>query len=223
MTLHKFQKVIKGGFVLLVIAVYGAVAFSVGKVAANDTSTEVKEVKSGSNGKQIIQNPIPSTDFQSNEIMSSSVKLCSNTHYGFEISYDSNWFTTHNSEDQKCTFFAPYSFVVPEFIEGNFAPVNLEVIEPDNWLSTLQFYENPNDFYNINSSQNIEFNGRLIKKIKTTATGSGSTPRGYSAVHMLLFDGEKPIRLSYTQLEENDDINSIESKLLDMVGNIKYF
>jgi len=222
-TLKKIQEITKASLFLLVLALYGAISFFVGKVAANGTTTDVKGASAVASSRGFIENPLPSSDFQSPEIIPSAIKLCSNMYFGFEIGYESDWFTTYNTEDQKCTFFAPYAFVVPYFVDKDFTPVNLGIIEADDWLSTLMFYENPNDFYNVTSSENIEMNGKLIKKIEARTTGEGTTPRGFSIMHLLVFDGEKPIRLSYTQLDENENVDEIKSLVLNMAGSLKYF
>ena len=223
MTLHKFQKVTKVSLILLALAAFGAVTFSISKVTANNNIPEVKGLSDSPIDRQPLENPVPSSDFQTPQVSSSQIKSCTNTQFGFELMYDSEWFTTHNTEDQKCLFFAPYSFVVPQFIDNNFVPINLEIVAAQDWLSTIQFYENPNDFYNVISSQNIEMNGKLVKKIESKSTGEGTIPRGYFVMHLLIFDGENPIRLSYTQLDENEDVEEAKATLVEMVKNLSYF
>ena len=223
MTLQKFQKVTKVSLIFLAIAFFGVVTFSIGKVTAGNNIPEVKGLSDSSDDRQALENPVPSSDFQAPQFSSSQLKSCTNTQFGFELSYDSEWFTTHNTEDQKCMFFAPYSFVVPQFIDNNFVPINLEIVAAQDWLSTVKFYENPNDFYNVISSQNIETNGKLVKKIESKSTGEGAIPRGYFVMHLLIFDGENPIRLSYTQLDVNEDIEEAKSTLVEMVKNLNYF
>ncbi|KKR26442.1 MAG: hypothetical protein UU34_C0001G0008 [Candidatus Curtissbacteria bacterium GW2011_GWA1_41_11] len=223
MTLQKFQKVSKASIIFLALAFFGVVSFSIGKVTAGNNVSEVKGLSDSTASSQRLENPVPSSDFQTPLISSSEIKSCTNTQLGFELSYDSKWFTTHNTEDQKCMFFAPYSFVVPQFIDNNFVPINLEIVPAQDWLSTIQFYENPNDFYNVISSQNIEMNGKLVKKIESKSTGEGTTPRGYFVMHLLVFDGENPIRLSYTQLDEKEDVEEAKATLVEMVKNLNYF
>lgn len=200
---------------------YGTLSYALGKVTVTQNSANVKGITTAKT--EIIEKPVPSTDFQSPEIIASSIKLCSNTQLGYQISYPADWFTTFNTEDQKCTFFAPYSFVIPHFVEETFTPVNVEVIEPDNWLSTLQFYENPNDFYNVVASSNLELNGKLVKKIEAKSTGENSLPRGNAYINYLVFDGQKPIRLSYTQLDQNEDLKYSQEVAETMVENLSYF
>jgi len=223
LTLQKFQKVTKVSLILLALAAFGAVTFSISKVTANNNIPEVKGLSDSFIDRQPLENPVPSSDFQTPQVSSSQIKSCTNTQFGFELMYDSEWFTTHNTEDQKCLFFAPYSFVVPQFIDNNFVPINLEIVAAQDWLSTIQFYENPNDFYNVISSQNIEMNGKLVKKIESKSTGEGTIPRGYFVMHLLIFDGENPIRLSYTQLDENEDVEEAKATLVEMVKNLSYF
>lgn len=222
MTLQKLQNYTKIFIATASIILYGLAAFTVGRIAAKD-SGQVKGIVTENTKEGVIEKPLPENDIQSVSIVSDSIKFCSNTTYSFQITYPSNWFTTYNNEDQKCTFFAPYSFVVPEFVDGNFVAIDLEVIEKDEWLSTLKFYETPNDFFNIISTKNTEINGRLVKIIEAQTTGEGKTPRGFTAVHYLLFDGEKPIRLSYSQLDKDEDSEKAKLVLEEMVSSLKYF
>ncbi len=196
-------------------------AFTVGKIAAGDNQ-KVEGVSTDSQ-ENVLEKPLPISDIQSTEILAKSLNFCSNTTHGFEIAYPSDWFTTYNTQDQQCTFFAPYSFIVPQFVDEDFVPINLEVFSSENWLSYVSFYENPNDFYNIISSNNIEVNGRLVREIETQTTQEGHLPRGFTAVHYLLFDGEKPIRLSYHQLDEKEDILAMRTVLKEMIDSLKYF
>lgn len=205
----------------MAVLVFGAASYAFGKISATQQTTEVKGT--ATSNAEIIEKPVPSSDFQSSEVIPSSVKVCSSTELGFEVTYPADWFTTFNTEDQKCTFFAPYSFIVPNFIDETFTPVTIEIIEPDDWLSTLKFYENPNDFYNIVSSSNLELNGKLVKKIEAQATGENSTPKGNLYINYLVFDGQKPARIAYTQLDKNEDIKYAQEVLESMVENLNYF
>lgn len=204
------------------IIVYGLVAFTVGKTTAGNDG-KVEGVSIDDQQDKILEKPIPSDDIQSNKIHTKFLKFCANTAFGFELAYPSDWFTTYNSEDEQCKFFAPYSFIVPEFIDKNFVPINLETLNSEEWLGTVSFFENPNDFYNIISSKNIEINGRLVKEIEAQTTGEGTLPKGFIALHYLVFDGEKPIRFSYYQLAESDDIIANKVVLKEIVESLKYF
>lgn len=222
LTLTQFKKLVKTSFVITVLFVYGIAAYSIGKFTSNSTD-KVKGVSTNRLKDEIIEKPLPYADVQAAEIIASTVKLCSNTFWGFEIAYPGNWFTTYNTEDQKCSFFAPYSFVLPYFVEDNFTPIELKVLEVGDWLNTVRFYENPNDFYNVFSSQNIEVNGRLVKKIEAVSTGNGNVPKGFKAVHLLVFDGQTPFRLSYNQLDQKEDVEESISILTDMISSLKLF
>src|SRR3990167_3521688 len=160
---------------------------------------------------------------QTGSIISSSVKLCSNTFYGFELAYPADWFTTYNTDNQKCTFFAPYSFVVPEQTDKTFVPIKIEVVKIEEWPSTVKFFENPNDFQNIISVQNIDINGKSVKKIKAISTGAGNIQQGFDKLSFLVLDPKNPLILSYQQLDKNENTSLSEGVLEDMTNNLKYF
>lgn len=222
MTLLQFQSYTKIFIAITSIILYGLAAFTVGKIIAGKEA-EVKGVSLNNYQENVFEKPLPTDNIQSNEILSKSLKFCTNTTHGFEVAYPSDWFTTYNNEDEQCTLFAPYSFIVPQFTDENFVPIKLEVLSSNSWQSTINFYENPNDFYNIISSKNIEINGRLVKEIESQTTGEGNRPRGLTVVHYLSFDGEKPIRFSYYQLEENEDTSKAKIVLKEIVESLKYF
>ncbi len=170
-----------------------------------------------------IQNPIPASDSQSATIISSYVKLCSNSTYGFQVSYPKDWFTTYNTDDQKCAYFAPYSFSVPASTDVQFTPIFISVIKPEDWAGTLSYYQNPNDFQNVLSTQNLEINGRSVQKIKATATGRGSTTKGFSKVTFLISDSRGSIVMTYAQQDAKEDISASEKVLEDMARSLSYF
>jgi len=160
---------------------------------------------------------------QSARIIASSIKLCSNTKNGFEISYPTNWFTTYNKEEEKCSYFAPYSFVVPEYVEKEFVPIEIKALTLEEWEPTVKFFENPNEFQNVISTQNVEIEGKLVHKIESASTGNGSSQKGFVQVVYLIFDSRTPLELKYTQLDSKDDVENIKGVLEEMAKSVKYF
>src|SRR3990167_133576 len=134
MTLSKLKGTLKSSVVVLFLTVYGLGFFLLGKNSSLVDNIKVKGAKSQNQLDSPVDSPVPFADTQSATITASFVKLCANTVYGFEVSYPKDWFTTYNTEDQKCTYFAPYSFVVP-FDTANFlVPIKIEVLNPADWL-----------------------------------------------------------------------------------------
>lgn len=170
-----------------------------------------------------VDSPIPAADIQSVSVIGQSVKLCSNATYGFSVSYPNNWFTTYNDDSQKCHYFAPYSFTVPADTDIQFTPIFLQVIKPEDWQGTVGYYQNPNDFQNIVSVQNIEVNGRSVQKVKAQTTGKGSTTKGFSQMTFLIPDYQNPIIIVYQQQDAKDDTAANEKVLEDMARSLQYF
>ena len=194
-----------------------------GKNSSLVDNIKVKGAKSQNQLDSPVDSPVPFADTQSATITASFVKLCANTVYGFEVSYPKDWFTTYNTEDQKCTYFAPYSFVVP-FDTANFlVPIKIEVLNPADWLGNVRFYENPNDFQNVISAQNIEINGKSVKKIQLTATGEGQIKKGLVNTTYLIFDDKNPTVISYQQTDEKEDTQTARKVLEEVVSTIRYF
>lgn len=170
-----------------------------------------------------IDSPIPAADTQSNSIIASYVKLCSNATYGFSVSYPKDWFTTYNDDSQKCNYFAPYSFTVPADTDIQFTPIYLEVIKPEDWQGTVGYYQNPNDLQIIVTSQNIEVNGKSVQKVKAQTTGRGSTTKGFSQITFLIPDAQNPIVIIYQQQDAKEDADSSGKVLEDMARSLTYF
>ena len=206
------------------IVFYGLVFFVLGRESPRLTNLlkfdHQKDQKVTNNS---LEQPQPYADTQSGAVISSFVKLCSNSFYGFEISYPKDWFTTYDSDDQKCTFFAPFSFVINAKIDNSLIPIRIEVVSVDKWLETAKFYENPNDFQNIVSSQNIELAGKSIKKIKALATGLGSVPQGLEKFSYLIFDAETPVVIYYQQHDAEEDTQEYEAITEEMSASLKIF
>ncbi|OGE10845.1 hypothetical protein A3A60_02600 [Candidatus Curtissbacteria bacterium RIFCSPLOWO2_01_FULL_42_26] len=222
MTLAKFKQRLKIGTIAAFAIFYGVSLYSIGRHSGQVDPLKVKGA-STINEDEKLDKPLPYADVQSVKIISSSVKLCSNTTLSYQISYPNNWFTTYNKDDQNCRYFAPFSFVVPEFIEKQFVPVQVDALTLEDWAPTVKFFENPNEYENVISAQTIEFNNHLIKKIETSATGNGSTPRGFKQLVYLIFDNKIPLQIVYRQLDEKEDIDSATASLEEMVKSIQYF
>lgn len=226
MTLSSFKKFSRFSLVVLFLGVYGSVFFLLGKTSISEDALNLLKIKGISTQKSLqapIESPIPATDSQSVSITASYVKLCSNATYGFEISYPKDWFTTYNTDDQKCRYFAPYSFSVPLDTDIQFSPISLEIIEPDAWVPTVKYYQNANDFQNIISVQNLEFNGRLVQKIRASLTGRDEATRGFSRVSFLVQDSRNPIVVVYTQQDSQENVAVGEKIAEDIASSLKYF
>lgn len=212
--------------VVLFLGIYGSGFYLLGKTSIKENAINLLKIKGISTQKSLqapIESPIPATDSQSASIIASYVKLCSNATYGFEVSYPKDWFTTYNTDDQKCRYFAPYSFSVPQDTDVQFSPIYLEIIGPDAWGSTVKYYQNPNDFQNIISVQNLEFNGRLVQKIKASLTGRDEAARGFSKVSYLISDSRNPIVIVYAQQDSQENVTSAEKITEDIASSLKYF
>lgn len=208
------------------MAVYGLGFYLLGSTSLKDSAAQllkIKGVSTKASPTSPLESPIPASDTQTASIIASYVKLCSNATYGFELSYPKDWFTTYNADDQKCTYFAPYSFTVPESTDIQFTPIYLEVIQPQDWGGTVKYYSNPNDFQNILSVQNIEVNGRSVQKVKAQATGKGSTVKGFAKVTFLISDSRNSIVITYAQQDAGEDIGANEKVLEDMARSLQYF
>ena len=222
MTLAKFKQRLKIGTLAAFAIFYGLSLYSIGRHSGQVDPLKVKGA-STINEDEKLDKPLPYADVQSAKIISSSVKLCSNTTLGYQISYPNNWFTTYNIDDQKCRYFAPYSFIVPEFVEKQFVPVQVDTLTLEDWAPTVKFFENPNEYENVILAQTLEINNHLVKKIETSATGNGSSPRGYKQLVYLIFDSKTPLQIVYRQLDEKDDLNSATIILEEVVKTIQYF
>lgn len=231
LTLSSLKFRFKLSLVLILLTVYGVGAYSVGKYASikekvHDAQNLLKIQGVATKSSKLdspIESPAPYNDSQDASILASYVKLCSNTTYSFEVAYPKDWFTTFNTQEQNCTFFAPFSFVVPQVADGDFVPIKIEVVSADQWLDNRKFHQNPNDFLNVVSSQNIEIAGKSVEKIKAVSTGAGKLQKGLEKVTYLVFDAKSPLIFTYQQLDEKEDVASYEKVLEDMVVSLKYF
>lgn len=223
MTLASLKFKIKALLIIAILIIYGVGAYFLGESSGIGNIFKIRRETPKKTIEAPIESPAPYLDVQSGSVISSYVKLCANTVYGFEIAYPKDWFTTYLTDEQKCNFFAPYSFVIPKDTDGNFVPIKIEIAKVDQWPSIIKFYENPNDFRNINSVQNIQAGSQLIHKIKASTTGEGLLPRGHVTLNYLVFDSKKPMVISYQQLSEEDDIASLEKITEDIVNSLRFF
>jgi hypothetical protein len=223
LTLKKFKIVLKTTCFVIVVVFYGLGAFFLGKHSQESVSALVKGVRTQLNVERQIDRPQPYSDTQSGAVIGSYVNLCSNTAYSFQLSYPKDWFTTYNDKYQECTFFAPFSFVVPSYVEHDIVPIHVVPIEPSQWQSTVKLYENPNDYQNVLTAKNTEINGKSVEIIDSIATGNGFVPMGFVKKSYLVFDGKVPLIIYYQQQNTGEDINSMEKILNDIVISLKYF
>lgn len=209
--------------VLTAFLLYGLGAYFFGKSANFNSIFGTKSNQSRSQTEIPIESPVPFADSQQGSVVSSYVKLCSNTLYGFEVAYPKDWFSTYQIKEQQCRFFAPYSFVVPSLTDFQFVPIQIEVVDSQDWLSVVKFHENANDYQNVLSIQNIEINGRSVKKILAETTAQSNLPRSFAKLSFLIYDGKKPLVFSYTQLDEKEDVHANKKILEEMVSSLGIF
>lgn len=229
MTLSSFKNSSRISFIAIFLVIYGVGAYTLGatgffpRFVKLQKELQVQGVADRKAAQNPIDSPVPFTDTQSTSIESSSVKHCSNTKLGFEVVYPQDWFTTYNTDEQKCTYFAPYTFTVPEAADNFAVPIKLETHTPEDWPGVVQFYENPNDFQNIISTQNIEINGRSVEKVTATTTGVSLIPKGFRKITYLYLDSNLPIAFTYQQVDSKEDIVKSGKILEDMVRSLQYF
>ena len=223
MNLTSFKKNAKLAAAFTFMIVYAAAFFLLGK---SSNSFDLSKVKGASSEREIktpLNSPVPFADTQTSTITSSYVKLCANTIYSFEVAYPKDWFTTYSADPQKCTFFAPYSFVIPGDTTNFTTTVKISIIDPKDWPGTAKFYENPNDFQNVISTKNIAVNGKSVEKIEAETTGTTQNEKGLTKVSYLIQDSEKPAVISYQQAVKDEDIVANEKVLEDIVTSFRYF
>ncbi|KKQ89555.1 MAG: hypothetical protein UT12_C0011G0011 [Candidatus Curtissbacteria bacterium GW2011_GWC2_38_9] len=223
LTLSALKFKIKVLAVVVISVLYGTGAYFLGKSSGIGNLLKIKGVATQKSIEAPVESPIPNFDSQSGSVIPSYVKLCANTVYGFEVAYPKDWFMTYLTDEQKCNFFAPYSFVIPKDTAGNFVPVKIEAVKVEEWPGIIKFYENPNDFQNVISIQNIQSDSRIVREIKTETTGSGILPKGYSSVFYLVFDAKTPLVVSFQQLSDKDNVDIMQKNVEDMVKSLRYF
>jgi len=211
--------------VCLYLFVFASFFFLAGKYITQENIKKVLSSKDKNlqQEESNIDTPLPYADIQSQEVIASIAKLCSNTVYGFELAYPKEWFTTYNRDDEKCRYFAPYSFIVPQDTDQQFVPIKIEVASIEDWQQIVSLYSNPNDFQNVISVKNLELNSRLVQKINSQTTGEGILPKNLNKTTYLVFNSSRPLVISYQQLELEEDSVQYELFLEDMVKSINFF
>ena len=223
MNLADFKKNLKFAAVAVFLMVYAASFYFLGK---NSTSIDLTKVKGKSTEKIIkspVESPVPFSDTQTAVITSSYVKLCANTIYSFEIAYPKDWFTTYGADDQKCSYFAPYSFVLPYDTSNFTTTIRIIVTNTDEWLGATKFYENPNDFQNVISVKNVEVNGKSARRIEAETTGANFEQKGLFKISYLISASDKPVIISYQQASKDEDVAANTKILEEMVSSFRYF
>lgn len=223
MTLANFKNNLKIVLVVICLSAYGAGAYLLGKSQNLKEFIRVKGTSSQNQPNSPVESPVPFADTQSHIITPSYVRLCSNTTSGFELAYPKDWFTTYNKEEEKCLFFAPYSFVLPQDTENFQIPIKIEVVTIEDWPTTAKFYENPNDLVNVSLVENVQLGYYPVKKITSQATGSGQQERGLAKITYLIFASGKPTVLTYTQLTKDDNVAQGLQTLEEIVKSLKFF
>lgn len=208
---------------MILLSLYGAGAFLLGKSQNLGDLIKVKGTTTQNETNSPVNSPVPFADTQSQTVIASYVRLCSNTIDGFQIAYPKDWFTTYNTEDQKCLFFAPYSYVLPRDTTGFQIPIKIEIITIEDWPTVSRFYENPNDLVNVISVENIQLGYYPVRKITSQATGAGLQARGLAAVYYLIFASGKPLVLTYTQLTAENNAQEGMQTLEEMIKSLKFF
>lgn len=223
MTLAVLKRHFKIAIFLGLVLVYGIGAFFLGKLGIPESLKRLKDTQGENRSLDSkVDKPIPASDVTSAKVIHASVKLCSNSTLGFEIIYPKDWFTTYSAEDQKCLYFAPYSFVIPNNQEKPQVPINVEVENPENWSQALKFAENPNDFQNIVKTESLEINSQPANKVVGESTGQGAQVKGFKKITYLVFDPSRPLVFTYQQTDEKEDVGEMEKILDSMVLSLKF-
>lgn len=226
MTLSSFKKHSKFSIIFLVILLYGFGAYFLGQsesLPKLEKFIKIKGVNTKSDIATPVDSPTPDEDTQTSSIIASYAKQCANTAIGFEISYPKDWFTTYDTEDLKCLYFAPYSFTVPKATDNFSTPIMVEISHPEAWGGLQKFYENPNDFQNVISVKNIEINGKAVEKIEALTTGAGLLPKNMRKISYLNFDNKAPLVITYQQTNPDEDYKEAEKIAEDMTRSLKRF
>lgn len=223
MSLADFKKNIKFAVVAVFMVVYAAGFYFFGKSTQNIDLSKVKGTSDTKVIKSPVESPVPFSDSQTASITSSYVKLCANTTYSYEVSYPKDWFSTYNTDDQKCSYFAPYSFVIPGDTSNFTTTIRIIVVNPTDWLGATKFYENPNDFQNVLSVKNTEVGGKSARRIDAETTGSTQGEKGLAKITYMISDSGKPVIISYQQTGKDEDVAANTKILEDVVGSFRYF
>lgn len=227
MSLAAFKSHLKFASIVILILLYGIVSYQIGKLSPLENFKFKPSKNESRSANKIIERPVessaPFNSTQTSQVISSYVKLCSNTAYGLEFAYPKDWFTTYNTEQEKCTFFAPFTFVLPNDTSNFTIPIKLEVVSASDWQETVKFYQNPNDFLNILSVENLEVGGRSVQKVKATTTQTGGIQPGLAKITYLVYDTKTPVVFNYQQLDKNENTKDFEDNLYQMVNSLRVF
>lgn len=222
MTLAVLKTHFKIVIIFGLILSYGTGAFFLGKLGLPDSLKSLKSSRENRLLESKVDKPIPASDVTSAKVIPASVKQCANATLGFEIVYPKDWFTTYSTEDQKCLYFAPYSFVIPISEDKPQVPIKIEVENPQNWAQALKFAQNPNDFQNIIKTESLDINSRPTNKVHAESTGQGYQAKGFKKLTYLVFDPARPLVLTYQQNDEKEDASQMEQILESMVSSLKF-
>ncbi|MBI3397504.1 hypothetical protein HY045_03440 [Candidatus Woesebacteria bacterium] len=227
MTLSSFKKQSKFSIFLFLLVIYGLGSYLLGKGSFKlpnlNISNNIKGVSTKNGIVTPVDSPVPFADTQTTTIVSSYVKQCSNTKYGFEVSYPKDWFTTYDNEDQKCLYYAPYSFTLPGSLDNFQTPIKLEIPSQDDWPGVVKFFENPNDFQNVISVKNIAINGDAVERIEAQSTGAGSTAKNMAKLTFLYPHSKLPVVLTYQQTDTKENVAANKKILEEMTTSLKRF
>lgn len=220
MTLKKFKSNIKLASLLAVLIGYSLVVFVLGRYSTPIQTQPNSQIPKEEISR--IQKPLPQSDVLSAKIVSSSVKICSNTAYSYQVAYPNDWFTTYNKDQDACMYFAPFSFILPEVVDRDITPITIKRLDKELWDQEQKSVQNPNELYNIVSSQNIQTSSRPATLTKAVSTGS-INPKGFLKVTYLVEDSNNPLEITYTQQNDKENTDD-EQKVLDqLVESLKFF
>ncbi len=220
MTLTRLKSNFKLAATIAVFLVYSIGLFFLGhtynKTQQAPNSAQTQEVAGN------LQKPLPQNEIQSAKVLASSVKLCSNTVYSYQLAYPNNWFTTYNKDPDACSYFAPFSFILPEVVDRDITPITIKRIDPKQWEETVKSNQNPTEIYNVEKSQKINVNGKLGQFLRLTSTGTIITT-GFVKDIYFLPDENNPLEVSYTQQASKENVADMEKILKDLVDSLKFY
>ena len=105
-------------------------------------------------------------------------KRCSNTTYGFSVSYPEAWRTNDGSVLPACSAFDPHPLVIPRDSE---IPFELAVVFMAQQVP-FQPTATSSQFERVLSSERLKVAGRNSLKVEVEATGEGLADRGMRSV-----------------------------------------
>ena len=78
------------------------------------------------------------------------------------------------------------------------------------------------EIYNIISTNNLNVNGRAATHIEAQSTGNIST-RGFQKETYFIYDTNYPMEISYTQIQDDENISDSKQVVKDMAESLKFF